>query len=186
MRRTWFVSTATLALLACTSEQPAPTEPTASPPAPAPSFATLPTSYVGLDLGSLGGDRAYAVAINKGGQIAGGSTLSNGQTRAFLWTNGVMKNLGTLGGDYSEARGINDLGHVVGVSNTATGDYRAFLYKNGRMTNLGSFEGHPTDANDINNHDKIVGGADGIPLLWGNGVFKRLALPTQWHLLRSV
>ena len=62
MRRTWFVSTATLAVLACTSEQPAPTEPTASPPAPSPSFATLPTSYVGLDLGTLGGDRAYAIA----------------------------------------------------------------------------------------------------------------------------
>jgi probable HAF family extracellular repeat protein len=90
-----------------------------------------------------------------------------------------MKDLGTLGGDYSEARGINDLGSVVGVSNTATGDYRGFLWKSGKMTNLGTLDGHPTDANDINNHGKIVGGADGIPFIWGNGVFKRLALPTN-------
>jgi probable HAF family extracellular repeat protein len=177
MRRTWFVSTATLAFLACSSEQPAPTEPTAPPPQP--SFATLPTSYAALDLGTLGGDRAYAEAINAGGQIAGGSTLSSGQTHAFLWTNGVMKDLGTLGGDYSEARGINDYGSVVGVSKTATGDYRAFLWKNGRMTNLGTIDGRPSAANDINNHYKIAGSADGIPFIWGNGVLKRLALPTN-------
>jgi uncharacterized membrane protein len=47
------------------------------------------------------------------------------------------------------------------------------------MTNLGTIDGHPSAANDINNHGKIGGGADGIPFIWANGVFKRLALPTN-------
>jgi probable HAF family extracellular repeat protein len=177
MARIWFVTTAAAAaigLVACASEESAPTGPAE------PALATLPTSYVETDLGTLGGASAFARAINAVGQIAGLSTLSNGQTHAFLWTNGVMRDLGTLGGDYSEARGINDRGHVVGVSKTATGAYRAFLWKNGVMTNLGTIGDSSSYANDINNHDKVAGNtAAGVPFLWGNGVLKRLALPTN-------
>src|SRR5690349_3563659 len=106
MSPTRIASAAALLLLACSSEAPGPTE------VAAPSFTTLAASYAPLDLGTLGGANAYALAVNNKGQIVGGSTLANGQTHAFLWTNGVMQDLGTLGGAYSEARGINDLGHV--------------------------------------------------------------------------
>jgi probable HAF family extracellular repeat protein len=173
MRQTWFACTAALVMLACTSEAPGPTE------VSAPSFTTLPASYAPLDLGTLGGSHAYALAVNNKGQIVGGSTLANGQNHAFLWTNGSMKDLGTLGGDYSEARGINDLGHVVGVSTTARGVSRAFLWKDGKMTSLGTLDGRASAANDINSLDEIGGGADGIPFIWANGVLRRLALPNN-------
>jgi probable HAF family extracellular repeat protein len=173
MRPIWWVPVALLVISACTSEEPAPTE------VAAPSLATTATSYVARDLGTLGGDRAYALAINDSGQIVGGSTLANGQTHAFLWSKGVIKDLGTLGGNYSEARGINDFGHVVGVSTTAGGTRRAFLWKDGHITNLGTFDQRISAANDINIHDEIGGGADGIPFIWSNGVLRRLALPTN-------
>ncbi len=171
MRPIWLVPVATLVILACTSEEPEPTG------VSVPSLATAATSYTARDLGTLGGNRAYASAINTAGQIAGGSTLPNGQTHAFLWAKGVMKDLGTLGGDYSDAYGINDYGHVVGVSTTATGASRAFLWKDGHMTNLGTFDQRSSAAFDINIHDEIGGGADGIPFIWANGVLRRLALP---------
>jgi probable HAF family extracellular repeat protein len=173
MRPILSVPIALIVISACTSEEPAPTE------GAVPSAASLATSYVARDLGTLGGSRASALAINSSGQIVGASTLANGQTRAFLWSKGTMKDLGTLGGNFSEARGINDYGHVVGVSTTAGGATRAFLWKNGHMTNLGTIDQRTSVANDINIHDEIGGGADGIPVIWSSGVLRRLALPTN-------
>jgi len=76
------------------------------------------------DLGTLPGDSfSAAAAINKSGQIAGGSYTSfTGPYRAFLWTeNDAMRQIGTrpdFPGDSSySALGMNDLGQVVGYAN---------------------------------------------------------------------
>lgn len=163
--------TVAAALLGCDSD--APTD--VSEP---PRLALITTGlYQAIDLGHLGGHRAFATAINSEGQVVGASALPNGEQRAFLWSNGVMKGLGTLGGNESRAFGINDHGHIVGVSRTASGVNHAFLWKNGVMTDLGTVGGRESGALDINNRGEIGGGADGIAIIWKNGVLTRLRHP---------
>jgi probable HAF family extracellular repeat protein len=165
-------ATVAMAALACTSES----GPTGVSESPSLAETTL-NPYTAVYLGHLGGNRAYALAINAAGQVVGGSTLPNGQTRAFLWQNGAMKDLGTLGGDYSEASGINGAGHVVGVSRTTKGVNHAFLWKNGVMRDLGTVGTRESGAVDINNRNEVGGGADGIAIIWKQGVLTRLTNP---------
>ena len=74
------------------------------------------------DLGSLGGRKCRALAVNSGGQVVGHSQTADGPSRAFSWTfEDGMVNLGTLGGSLSSAVAVSDSGHVVG-SSTMTGD----------------------------------------------------------------
>jgi probable HAF family extracellular repeat protein len=170
-----FVSaTVAIAMLACTSE-PGPTDVSEAPSL----VETIAHTYTAMNLGHLGGDRSYALAINAVGQVVGGSALPNGETRAFLWENGVMKDLGTLGGDYSEAFGINDHGHVVGVSRTSTGVNHAFLWKDGAITDLGTVGKRESGALDINNGGQIAGGADGLAIIWKDGVLTKLKRPVD-------
>ena len=69
------------------------------------------------NLGSLGGTFGHAWAINDAEQISGDSYLTgNSQSRAFKWTNGVMKDVGALGSSYSLALDINIFGQMCGVS----------------------------------------------------------------------
>ena len=46
-------------------------------------------------LGTLGGSDSQANALNRVGHVAGWASDTNGNQRAFLYTNGVMVNLGT-------------------------------------------------------------------------------------------
>ena len=161
-----------IAILACSSE-PGPTDVSQAPTGAGSEAALYTVRY----LGHLGGNRSWTSAINAQGQVAGGSVLANGQTRAYRWENGVMRDLGTLGGDYSEAFGINDHGHVVGVSKTVTGAQHAFLWKGGVMRDLGTIGSRSSGALDINNRGDIGGGADGIAIVWKGGVLTRLRYP---------
>lgn len=69
------------------------------------------TSYIFTDLGTLGGSRSDAHAINNRGQVVGDSdTATPGMPHPFLYTNGQMQDIGTLGGNSSIAYGINDHG----------------------------------------------------------------------------
>jgi probable HAF family extracellular repeat protein len=96
--------------------------------------AFLWTSGAGMrDLSTLPGDVASAgLGINDAGEVVGLSVAATGDTRAFLWQNGVMTDLNTLIPAGSPlllmyAGGINSSGAIVGYGATAKGDIHAFL-----------------------------------------------------------
>jgi len=82
--------------------------------------------YEVIDLGTLGGERSEANAINDNGHVVGsaetGATGEDGERirHAFLWAPyDGMRDLGTLGGPMSTAHDLNNRGVVVG---SASGD----------------------------------------------------------------
>lgn len=82
------------------------------------------------DLGTLGGMVSAAYGINDNGDIVGWSTDSANQSRAFLYSNGVMVDLNTLlpagsGWTLTHAYAINDAGVIVGAG-ILDGRMRAF------------------------------------------------------------
>ena len=138
-----------------------------------------------IDLGTLGGTRSHAAAINNRQQIVGSSTLAGStETHAFLWEGGVMHD---LGGRWSSATGINDSGQIVGTTaDLATGATIAVLWENGQATALptlaGSFGCNPTG---INQHGVIAGWCQvpvldglytqGVLVRWVDGAIEQLA-----------
>jgi probable HAF family extracellular repeat protein len=110
-----------------------------------------------VDLGTLGGAKASAAAINDQGDIVGVADNALGQARAFLYQNGVMQDLGTLGGTIANANSINNRGEIVGRSTLSNGAIRGFLYKDGIMQDLGTLGGASSVAFAINERGEIVG-----------------------------
>lgn len=84
-------------------------------------------------LGFLPGDvHSEAYGINEKRQVVGLSCDANGNCRAFIWENGVMRDLNDFKpASYTalleQARDINEAGEIAGRSLDATGVRRAFL-----------------------------------------------------------
>jgi probable HAF family extracellular repeat protein len=84
-------------------------------------------------VGKLDGDQSsMALGINDGGQVVGWSGVA-GNSRAFLWHNGMIMDLNSLLPRNSEwilteAVDINNLGMIAGTG-TRNGEMRAFLLK---------------------------------------------------------
>jgi probable HAF family extracellular repeat protein len=122
----------------------------------------------------VGSDAALAVNGNATVfTIVGRSTISDGDSRAFLWTPGASSltplyagtdtGLGGSGsGANSTANGINSAGNIVGGA-TIIGDQNshAFFYSGGKMYDLGTQSGSGDSVADaINNSGVIVGQTD--------------------------
>jgi len=112
-------------------------------------------------LGTLGGTRSEAWAINDHGCAAGYSQTTGNLKHAVLWSEdtGIM-DLGTLGGPESHAASMNNKGQVVGFSQVASGKWHAFFWDpNTGMKDIGptSLLWPPGDCLHINNNGLVVG-----------------------------
>lgn len=118
------------------------------------------------NLGNLGGTvNNIASSINNQSDVVGGSSSTDGNIHAFLWTRRTgMQDLGTLPGDFLSVAPccdtINDRREVVGFSIGDMGP-RAFLWRNGVMTDLNDIApGSPLYllfASAINSRGQIAG-----------------------------
>jgi probable HAF family extracellular repeat protein len=146
------------------------------------------------DLGTLSGnnsDTCYGFSINTSGQVEGDSTASNGNTHAFIWTNGSMTDLNTLGGPDSSGIHVNDRGDATGTAQmpgsgttSATWISHIFLYSGSTLTDCGLLPGdNYGNAGGMNDYDMIVGyslpnaaapGADSRAVIYSNGVLTDL------------
>src|SRR5688572_30701705 len=105
-----------------------------------------------IDLGTLpDGSFSTATAVNDRQEVVGASGDAHGNSRPFLWRDGVMTDLGVLDPDHPEgtASDINNRGMVVGTS--LVGDdhavaRHAFLWRRGVMIDLGTMGGRSSFA----------------------------------------
>jgi probable HAF family extracellular repeat protein len=79
------------------------------------------------DLGTLGGERSVALAVNDASEVVGFSTTAAGTTHAFLYDAGSIEDLGTFGGRDSLAYAISNIGGIVGRAQDRSGNFRAFV-----------------------------------------------------------
>ncbi len=113
-----------------------------------------------VELGTLGGEGASAVAVNPAGHIVGWSLDASGRTRAFRWSaESGMADLGTLGGAESRAAGINSAGVIVGEAETALGVAHACVWAEGETIDLGTLGGLRSAAAAVNDAGVVVGGS---------------------------
>ena len=113
-----------------------------------------------FDLGTLGGVRSFAIALNNRGQVAGYSDLQGDTTyHPVIGDRTGMKDLGTFGGDNGNANWLNDEGQVVGTADFP-GDviHHAFIWQHGVKTDLGTVDGDMcTNGVGINSGGQAIG-----------------------------
>lgn len=99
-------------------------------PTPQPNPSFLVSGGNAINLGTLGGLKASAYAINNNAVVVGDSTLADGSQHAFVYRNGQMTDLNSLiatsGWVLTSARAINDRGQIAGVG-TLNGSNSGFL-----------------------------------------------------------
>jgi probable HAF family extracellular repeat protein len=116
---------------------------TTPPPYPSSPHAVLwERDGTPVDLGSLGGWRAGASAINSHGDVAGTAANAQGLPRPFLWTpeSRTMVELAPPEGFVKAiapcCKVINDRREIVGLMLDSDGNSRAFLWKDYVMADL--------------------------------------------------
>ena len=86
------------------------------------------------DIGNLGGDFVFAMALNDRDEVVGYGATADGSRRGFVWRNGTMTALPTLPGGFSSfAFDINNRGDIVGVVDRS----HAVRWHDGTVTDLG-------------------------------------------------
>ncbi|RAO54396.1 hypothetical protein [Micromonospora saelicesensis] len=137
---------------------------TAAPTA-APASAAAPVpGYRMVELGTLGGDSSFALAMNNRGDVVGRAQAADGTYRGFLWRHGRMTDLGAF-----TPTDVNDRGQVVGYPADGSGGY---VWDHGVVRPLGP-SAIPVA---INNRGQVVGRTDEGPVLWTNGRARSLPL----------
>jgi probable HAF family extracellular repeat protein len=95
--------------------------------------SSIPAEYAIKDIGTLGGTKSCAYAVNNLGQVVGsaGTQDTDGQMRAFLYdtVGGIRKLDPNFNTTYSIALDINDAGQAAGYFGAS--NPHAFLYKPG-------------------------------------------------------
>lgn len=135
----------------------------------------VPGSYAITDMGTLGGSKSWAAAINASGAVTGYSqTTGNVSEDVFLWTStGGMQDLGTLGGTFAIGSAINSAGEVVGSSLLSDNNTHAFLWTSiGGMQDLGTLIGSSgfSEAFGIDDQNRIVGSSQTATNINGDAV----------------
>ena len=120
-----------------------------------------------FDLGTMGGQQSFGIALNNHGKVLANADPPDGTRRSFVWENGTVTDLGSLGGSYTFGNAINDRGVAVGYSQTTAGTARPFLWSDGVMTPLPPPNG---PAQGINDRGAIIGIANGKAYLLDGGV----------------
>ena len=128
------------------------------------SHPTFAQEYTVIDLGTLGGYRSMAYAINNTGQVIGTSSVSDGTFHPFIWQSGTMTDLRDLGATFHGVTDINDHGQIVGHVFINSGIDRAFIWGPSEgMTDLGVLSGKTKRwAYGINDHGQVVGASASI------------------------
>ena len=127
--------------------------------------ATYFSRHGPIDLGTLGGRRSRAYAINDRDVVVGVSELADGTQRAFRYS-GRMEALDTLaGGTYSIAFDINNAGLIAGASGVPSTSNRprahAVLWVKGVPQDLGALEESGNSiAYAVNDHGEVTGVSD--------------------------
>jgi uncharacterized membrane protein len=112
------------------------------------------------DLGTLGGQRAFTVAVNERGEAAGYSDdPTNTNEIGFFWSpTGGRVPIGSQNGGSRLIAGLNDRGEVVGITG-APAVTTAYYWSRGRgLVSLPRAGASESDVFDINNRSEMVGG----------------------------
>jgi probable HAF family extracellular repeat protein len=129
-----------------------------------------------VDLGSLGGSRSRAIAINDSGTVLGRSENAAGEEHPFLWQRGRMTDLAPAGGAV-DVQALNQAGDVAGQV-----DGHPALWRHGVLDDI--LDGRPGVATALNDRGDIAGTTydpalpDVIhtPFRWRNGTVASFGL----------
>jgi len=111
--------------------------------------ALLWSHGVVVDLGSLGGSRSRAIAINDSGTVLGWSENAAGEEHPFLWQRGQMTDLAPTGGTI-DVQALNQAGDVAGQV-----DGHPALWRHGVLDDI--LDGRSGVATSINDRGDIAG-----------------------------
>jgi probable HAF family extracellular repeat protein len=106
-----------------------------------------------------GSDKVQVFEMNARGPVVGQyyTGPGYGDTRAFVWEDGVMTDLPDLGGGPSGAVGIDSRGQIAGVAMTPNGDMHAVLWEDGDILDGGTLGGAESYAYGINERGQVIG-----------------------------